>query len=305
MGTTLRIGIEIGGTKQQLVAGDAEGNIIDRCRFSVDAEGGGPVIRERIAEELPALVTAHKPERIGVGFGGPVDITKGTVAVSHQVEGWSGFPLRDWLHDLTGLPVVIENDANTAALAEALRGAGRGYNPAFYINMGSGVGGGLVLDGKIYHGAAPGEVEVGHLRLDPDGTTVEDRCSGWAIDRAIRAAIADASDCTLAKLIGDTENSEGGEAKHLATALAQNDPIAEAIHGTLTRDLAFALSHVTHLIHPQAITLGGGLALIGEPLRQGIAENLPEFLMEIYGEGPKIKLAKLGEDAVPVGALLL
>ncbi len=297
-----RIGIEIGGTKQQLVAGDAEGNIIERCRFSVDPKGGGHVIRERIAEELAKLIAAHKPERIGVGFGGPLDIAKGTVAVSHQVEGWSGFPLRDWLHDLTGLPVVIENDANTAALAEALRGAGRGFNPAFYINMGSGVGGGLVLDGIIYHGTAPGEVEVGHLRLDPDGTTVEDRCSGWATDRAIRAAITDVPDCMLANLIGD---EQGGEAKHLAAALAQNDPIAQSILGTLTRDLAFALSHVTHLFHPQVITLGGGLALVGEPLRQGIAGTLPEILMEIYGNGPQIKLTELAEDAVPVGALLL
>ena len=198
--------------------------------------------------------------------------------------------------------MVIENDANTAALAEALRGAGRGFNPAFYINMGSGVGGGLVLDGKIYHGAAPGEVEVGHLRLDHDGTTVEDRCSGWATDRAIRAAIADAPDCTLANLIGD---EQGGEAKHLATALAQNDPIAQSILDILTRDLAFALSHVTHLFHPQVITLGGGLALVGEPLRQGIADTLSEFLMDIYGNGPQISLTELAEDAVPVWALLL
>ena len=297
-----RIGIEIGGTKQQLVAGDAEGNIIDRCRFSVDPKGGGPVIRERIAEELTKLIAAHKPERIGVGFGGPLDIAKGTVAVSHQVEGWSGFPLRDWLHDLTGLSVIIENDANTAALAEAVRGAGRGFNPAFYINMGSGVGGGLVVDGIIYHGAAPGEVEVGHLRLNPDGTTVEDRCSGWATDRAIRVAIADLPDCMLANLIGE---QQGGEAKHLAAALEQNDPLAPSILDTLTRDLAFALSHVTHLFHPQVITLGGGLALVGEPLRQGIAGTLPEMLMEIYGNGPQIKLTELAEDAVPVGALLL
>ena len=299
---SLRIGIEIGGTKQQIVAGDAEGNILDRCRFSVDPEGGGLVIRERISEELPKLIATQKPERIGVGFGGPVDFTKGTVAVSHQVEGWSGFPLRDWLHELSGLPVVIENDANTAALAEALRGAGRGFNPAFYMNMGSGVGGALVLDGKIYHGAAPGEVEVGHLRLDPNGTTVEDRCSGWAVDRAIRAAIADAPDSPLAQLVLGTE---GCEAKHLTAALAQDDPIAQTILATLTRDLAFALSHVTHLFHPRVITLGGGLALIGESLRQGITDKLPGFLMEIYGKGPEIKLAELGEDAVPVGALLL
>lgn len=299
---SLRIGIEIGGTKQQIVVGDAESNILDRCRFSVDPEDGGLVIRERISEELPKLIATHKPKRIGVGFGGPVDFTKGTVAVSHQVEGWSGFPLRDWLHELSGLPVVIENDANTAALAEALHGAGRGFNPAFYLNMGSGVGGGLVIDGKIYHGTAPGEVEVGHLRLDNDGTTVEDRCSGWAVDRAIRGAIADAPDSPLAQLIRGTQ---GCEAKHLTAALAQDDSIAQTILAILTRDLAFALSHVTHLFHPQVITLGGGLSLVGEPLRQAIAGKLPGFLMEIYGNGPEIKLAELCEDAVPVGALLL
>ena len=298
----IRIGIEIGGTKQQIVAGNVEGKIIGRCRFSVSPKDGGPVIRERITEELPKLISKHKPERIGVGFGGPVDISKGTVAVSHQVKGWSGFPLRDWLQELTGLPVLIENDANTAALAEALRGAGRGLNPAFYMNMGSGVGGGLIIDGKIYHGDVPGEVEVGHLQLNLDGDTVEDRCSGWAVDRTIRAAIQNTPDCFLSQITGDTE---GGEAKHLAAALAQNDPIAQMILDTLTRDLAFALSHVTHLFHPQVITLGGGLSLVGEPLRQSITKKLPNFLMEIYDKGPAIRLAELNEDAVPVGALML
>ena len=299
---SVRIGIEIGGTKQQIVIGHSDGTIVDRCRFSVDPAGGGPVIRERIAEELPTLISKHQPERIGAGFGGPVDIAKGTIAVSHQIEGWSGFALRDWLHDLTTLPVTIENDANTAALAEALCGAGRGFNPAFYMNMGSGVGGGLVIDGKIYHGDSPGEVEVGHLRLDTTGTTVEDRCSGWAVDHAIREAVKTNPDCPLAQLLGA---ETGGEAKHLAEALAQDDSTAQGILETVTRDLAFALSHVVHLFHPQVIILGGGLSLVGAPLRKSIEQQLPQFLMEIYGNGPEIKLAELGEDAVPAGSLLM
>ena len=299
---SVRIGIEIGGTKQQIVIGHSDGTIVDRCRFSVDPAGGGPVIRERIAEELPTLISKHQPERIGAGFGGPVDIAKGTIAVSHQIEGWSGFALRDWLHDLTALPVAIENDANTAALAEALCGAGRGFTSAFYMNMGSGVGGGLVVDGKIYHGDTPGEVEVGHLRLDSEGTTVEDRCSGWAVDRAICDAIIDKPDSILAQLIGAEKS---GEAKHLAAALEQGDPIARRILDDVTWNLALALSHVTHLFHPQVISLGGGLSLVGDPLREGIVDKLPGLLMEIYGTGPEIKLAELGEDAVPVGALLL
>ena len=198
--------------------------------------------------------------------------------------------------------MVIENDANSAALAEAVRGAGRGFNPTFYMNMGSGVGGGLIINGKIYHGAAPGEVEFGHLRLDPDGTTVEDRCSGWAVDNAIRDAAKNNPDCPLAQLLG---KETGGEAKHLAESLAQDDPVAQNILDTLTHDLAFALSHVTHLFHPQVIILGGGLSLVGAPLRKGIEKKLPQFLMETYGNGPQTKLAELTEDAVPVGALLL
>ena len=297
-----RLGIEIGGTKQQIIAGDNQGNIVDRCRFGMEPNAHASDIQKRITEELPKLITAHQPERIGVGFGGPVDIAQGKVATSHQIEGWSGFPLRDWLHDLSGLPVVIENDANSAALAEAVRGAGRGFNPAFYMNMGSGVGGGLVINGKIYHGTAPGEVEFGHLRLDPDGTTVEDRCSGWAVDNAIRDAAKNNPDCPLAQLLG---KETGGEAKYLAESLAQNDPVAQDILDTLTHDLAFALSHVTHLFHPQVIILGGGLSLVGAPLRKGIEKKLPQFLMETYGNGPELKLAELTEDAVPVGALLL
>ena len=297
-----RLGIEIGGTKQQIIAGDNQGNIVDRCRFGMETNANASDIQKRITEELPKLITAHQPERIGVGFGGPVDIAQGKVATSHQIEGWSGFPLRDWLHDLSGLPVVIENDANSAALAEAVRGAGRGFNPAFYMNMGSGVGGGLIINGKIYHGTAPGEVEFGHLRLDPDGTTVEDRCSGWAVDNAIRDAAKNNPDCPLAQLLG---KETGGEAKYLAESLAQDDPVAQDILDTITHDLAFALSHVTHLFHPQVIILGGGLSLVGAPLRKGIEKKLPQFLMETYGNGPELKLAELTEDAVPMGALLL
>jgi glucokinase len=302
MTTPIRIGIEIGGTKQQIVAGDSKGQIVDQSRFSTEPNANASEIQKRIADELIKLIAIHQPERIGIGFGGPVDITQGKVATSHQIEGWSGFALADWLQQLTGLPVVIENDSNCAALAEALRGAGRGFNPAFYMNMGSGVGGGLVIDGKIYHGDCPGEVEVGHLRLNPDGTTVEDRCSGWAVDHAIREAVKTSPDCPLGQLLGA---EVGGEAKHLADALAQDDPVAHGILSSVTHNLAFALSHVVHLFHPQVIILGGGLSLVGVPLRKSIEKQLPQFLMEIYGNGPEIKLAELGEDAVPAGALLL
>jgi len=102
------------------------------------------------------------------------------------------------------LPAMVDNDANVATLAEAVHGAGKGFNPVFYTNSGTGVGGGLVVDGHIYHGASPGEAELGHMRLDRKGTIVEDRCSGRAVDAKIRELKKSAPQSILAQLIGES-----------------------------------------------------------------------------------------------------
>ncbi len=296
------LGIEIGGTKLQLVSGDSHGAIAERERFQIAPGEGGNGIRRQIEAALPALLDRAKPTAIGVGFGGPVDFETGAICCSHQVEGWSDFPLGDWLRELTGLPVAVENDANTAALAEATVGAGRSSNPMCWVNMGSGVGGGLVVNGSIYHGARPGEAEIGHLRLDKSGATVESRCSGWAVDSRIRALQKSDPDSALCRLIGD---SNGGEARHLPAALEQSDSAALRILKETADDLAFGLSHAVQLFHPEAIVMGGGLSLIGEPLRAAVAEALPKYTMEAFAPGPDVRIAALGEDAVTVGALLL
>jgi glucokinase len=318
------IGIEIGGTKLQLVAGDAGGRIMDRHRLQVDQARGGAGIREQIAQALPGLITNHRPAAIGVGFGGPVDHETGRIAKSHQIAGWSEFELGEWLREQAGLPVRVDNDANVAALGEALAGAGRGLNPVFYVTLGSGVGGGLVVCGRIFHGAKPGESEIGHVRLDRSGVIVEQRCSGWAVDRRIRAAIEHEPDSELARLINNvlpascrpSDASQvwqaaghtlrgGGEARFLKPSLEAGDGLARRILDETAEDLAFALSHVVQLMHPAMIVLGGGLSLVGEPLRTAVQTHLRRFIMEVFGAGPSVQLAALGEDAVPVGALLL
>lgn len=296
------IGIEIGGTKLQLVAGDIEGTLIERRRFEVNQARGGEGIREQIASALPELISVTNAKAIGVGFGGPVDNETGHICCSHQIEGWSEFPIGDWLKQLSGLPVKVDNDANTAAFGEALCGAGKGANPVFYITMGSGVGGGVVVDGRIYHGAKPGEAEIGHIRLDKTGVIVEERCSGWAVDRRIREACAGSPKSKLAEL---TRGMRRGEATQLAAALEADDLVAQEILAETASDLAFGLSHVVHLFHPEVIVLGGGVSLIGEPLRAAVAKALTGFIMEAFHPGPQVKLAALSEDAVPVGALKL
>jgi glucokinase len=296
------LGIEIGGTKLQLVLGDAAGKICERRKLAVDPARGAAGIRRQIEEAVPALLRGRQVLRVGVGFGGPVDWRTGRICRSHQIEGWSEFDLGGWLRQLVGVPVVVDNDANVAALGEALCGAGVGFNPVFYVTLGSGVGGGLVVDGKIYHGAKPGEAEIGHVRLDRSGTIVEARCSGWAVDARIRELRVKEPDSLLARL---TRGHPGGEAKHLAAAYQHGDTAARRLLQETAEDLAFGLSPVVHLFHPEIIVLGGGLSGVGEPLRASVESALPRFTMEAFAPGPRIVLAALGEDAVPVGALKL
>jgi glucokinase len=296
------LGIEIGGSKLQLVVGDENGSIQDRRRFVVDRAQGSAGIQRQIQSACAELQQQWQPHAVGVGFGGPVDWKSGRICRSHHIEGWSGFELRAWLQTLTHKPVRIDNDANVAALGEASCGAGLGYDPVFYVTLGSGVGGGLVVDSRIYHGASPGEAEIGHVRLDRQGTILESRCSGWAVDERIRQIKASHPTSLLAPWI---EDKTGGEAKYLARALQEKDTAAWEILTQTAQDLAFGLSHVVHLFHPAVIVLGGGLSLIGEPLRAAVAESLPRWVMEAFAPGPSIRLAALGEDAVPIGCIML
>jgi len=296
------LAVEIGGTKLQVVVGDAAGRIAQRWRGEVDRSKGGAGICVQIERAIGELTKDHRVDAVGVGFGGPVDWRRGKVCVSHQVAGWDQFEVGEWLRKLTGQAVAVDNDANVAALGETLSGAGRGARSVFYVTMGSGVGGGLTIDGKIYHGELPGECEFGHVRLDRAGTTVESRCSGWAVDRRIRELERADPQSVLCRLIGKTP---GGEARHLAEALAAGDPAAGRILADLADDLAFGLSHVVHLLHPQRVVLGGGLSSVGEPLRSAVANALRVHIMKAFAPGPDVCLGGLGEDAVPVGAVHL
>ncbi len=305
------IGIEIGGTKLQLVSGNALGKVERRWRATVDPRAGGKGICRQIQAGLAELRKETEPQAIGVGFGGPVDWRTGRICCSHQIEGWDDFGLGEWLRKESGLPAAIDNDANVAALGEAKAGAGSSplsataqdhIDPLFYVTLGSGVGGGLVVGGKIYHGASPGESEFGHLRLDRNGTILESRCSGWAVDARIREAIRAGQNTPLTKL---ASQNPGNEARHLGEALRQNDTIAITVVTEVADDLAFGLSHVIHLMHPCLIVLGGGLSLLGEPLRAAVQAALPRYVMKAFHPVPVVRLAALREDSVPTGALIL
>lgn len=296
------VAIEIGGTKLQVVTGDESGKIDERLRYSIVKENGADGIKRQLREALNYLQTKISPSSVGIGFGGPVDRKTGKISLSFHIEGWVNFDLVQWLQSIIKVPVFIENDGNVAALGEARQGAGKEYGHVFYVTLGSGVGGGLVVDGQVYHGAIPGEAEIGHIRLDRNGRTMESSCSGWSVDKKVREAIRREPEGILGQL---AKGAISGEAKFIKPALEQGDLQAEQILHETGEDIAFGLSHVVHLFHPEVIVLGGGLSLIGEPLRAIVEAELRSYIMEAFLPGPAISLSRLKEDAVPVGALEL
>ena len=295
------LGIEIGGTKLQIVVGDEQAEIVDRFRFDVDPARGADGIRKQIRQALDKI-RLHSVGAIGIGFGGPVDHATGKILTSYQVSGWGDFVLREWLEKLTRIPVWIDNDANVAALGESLYGAGKDKQIVFYVTMGSGVGAGVVINKQIYHGAKNSEAEFGHIRLGKNGRTVESCCSGWAVDEKIRGHTKLYPQGILGQL---TKGYTRGEARALLPALEKKDEASRKILNDTVEDLAFGLSHVVHLLNPHTIILGGGLSLIGEPLRAAVAEKLPAYLMDVLRPGPSVQLSALKEDVVPIGALAL
>ena len=207
-----------------------------------------------------------------------------------------------WLSQVAGAPVVVENDANVAALGEALRGAGVGYNPVFYVTLGSGVGGGLVVDGRVYHGAKPGEAEIGHVRLDRNGTIVEARCSGWAVDARIRELKVKEPGSLLARLAGQG-GGRGGEA--FGRGLATGGPCRQTAFAGDSGGLGVWTFPRRPPVPPGNHHPRRGAVECGRAVARGRRERAAAVYNGGVLPGPRVALAALGEDAVPVGALLL
>jgi len=288
------LGIEIGGTKLQLGLGRGDGVLAGLWRGPVDAAAGAEGIRRQITAAVPELLEKSGIERsqihgIGIGFGGPVDDATRTVIKSHQIEGWDGFPLAAWLADLLGWPAVLGNDADVAGLGEALFGAGKGLSPIFYITLGSGIGGGLIVEGEIYRGVGRGAAEIGHVRVEDGALTLEELSSGWGIQRQALEVFGEAR-----------------QAPDVIRAAVAGDRKASDILHRSWNALAEALCQVIVLLCPRRIIIGGGVSLIGEellfePLRRLVAQRVFKPFADCYDIVPAV----LGEEVVIHGALAL
>lgn len=182
--TFMFLGVEIGGTKLQVGVCDRRGRIVQLVRIAVVRRGGARGILKQLEIVIPPLLAAHQVKAIGVGFGGPVDSARGRIVRSFHINGWDRFLLRRWFVQRFKLPTIIENDTNAAALAEALIGAGRGKRAVLYSNVGTGIGGGFVVEGVIHNGRF-GATEIGHTQFFVRGRwrILEELSSGLSIER--------------------------------------------------------------------------------------------------------------------------
>ena len=307
------LGIEIGGTKLQLGVGPGDGVLAGLWREKVDVAAGPEGIRRQIVRAVPELLAKSKLDRaliqgIGIGFGGPVDDHTHTIIKSHQIEGWDNFPLEKWLSDLLGMPAVLCNDADAAGLAEALFGAGKGFSPVFYITIGSGIGGGLVINGDIYRGCGRGAAEIGHLKIrgieDEEYLPLEELSSGWAISARARESLQRDQASRLGHFAVACNPDLTTE--QVADAASHGDVLALSVLRKAQSHLADAICHVIALLCPRRIVIGGGVSLMGEkllfePLRKMVAERVFKPFANCY----EIVPAALGEEVVVHGALAL
>lgn len=301
------LGIEIGGTKLQLGVGDAESRSLAALeRADVCPTDGADGIRRQIERIGAPLIEQYAVRAIGVGFGGPVRIATGQTVKSHHVAGWDDFPLADWCRRTFDRPATVANDSNTAGLGEARFGAGRGHRVVFYTNVGSGIGGALVIDRRIYVGGAGIASELGHLRPGPEADLpeqiVESAASGWAIAAAARA------DTKLAETLSAQFDCsiEQVTAKMVAEAAREGNEAALEIFRRAVRTYGWAIAQMITLLAPDAVVIGGGVPLAGEelffaPLRR----EVDRYVFPPLRGTCRIVPAELGEEVVVHGALAL
>lgn len=309
---SLSIGIEIGGTKTQVGIGSAETGLLPKgiLRKQVQREHGAEGIRHDIVSMVDELLVSKQLTRadickVGIGFGGILDSVRGVTLKSYQIEGWTNFPLKEWAEQKWGRPVFIENDASTAGLGESIHGYGRGYSRVFYITIGSGVGGGWILNGKVDRGQGLGAAEIGHMWMpDPQAgalTELEQICSGWAIGRRARFAVSD-GDSLMKEIAGSVDLID---AKVVYDAAERGDIIAGRILQETCQTLGAGISNVVALLHPERVIIGGGVSLMGPLFWDALQAEFRSRVLSSFAPGVELVPAKLREDVVVIGALCL
>ena len=299
-------GIDIGGTKIAIALETLGGERLSARRLPTEVSLGPDRILENICRALEEMLaeSGAKLKSIGVGCPGPIDIARGLVLSPANLPDWVEFPIVEILEKRFGVAVVLDNDANAAALGEYFYGAGRGYKDMFYMTISTGIGGAIICDGHVHHGVQAGAGEVGHTIVDRNGIRcrcgirgcLETIASGTGIARRMREKLAAEN---------GAENTDGLTAETVVERVRNGDAAARAIWDETIKYLAIGLGNAVTLIAPEVVVIGGGVAEAGElllaPLRSAIAQNVSMVPIDKV----EILRASLGSDSGVCGALML
>ncbi len=306
----LVVGVDLGGTKILSLAVDAGFRVLDRDRRDTDAEGGPDSVIARMADSVRAAAAGRRFGAVGVSAAGPCDLVRGIITSPPNLPGWHDVPLPRLLSESLGAPAFMENDANAAAIAEHRLGAGRGSKHMVLVTLGTGIGGGLILDGRVYHGASGAGGEIGHMQLESKGPVcgcgrpgcLEALASGRALAARAREIVMSQPDGYLARLIRDGQTPS---AETLAAAAEAGDSTsAEAIE-TAGRYLGAGLTNLVFVFNPEVIVIAGSLRKLGERyLGPALEVVRRESYAQSYGD-VRIVEAELGDDAAAIGAALV
>ncbi len=314
------IGIEISGSgaRQSVALADLNGNILHRIRRPLehvaDTETVLQLLNDMLAEVVsPARLSEGRVLRVGITVGGLVDATHGVVRTLHHAHGWDNFPLQDYFAERLEVPCIIDNNANAAALAEVQCGIGIGERSVLYVGLGRGIGGGLVVNGRVYHGTTCTAGEIGHMLVKEDGAKcscgrfghLETIASAQAIVRNMIGLSVEYPE-TVAAIHRVTEaRAERITAEQIYHLAAEGDKIAQQIVQEVNTYLGNALANIVHLMNPGMIILGGPVALAGELLIAPLQSRIQTLCLPAASQFLRIVQSSLGSEANIVGAVTL
>ena len=306
---SLTIGIDVGGTKVLGGVVDEAGKVLTTARKDTPRQGGS-ALTQTIADVAKELLQQHSVASVGVSAAGFVSSDRKTMLATPNIADWNGVDLDNQLTKLIGLPVVIENDANAAAWGEAKFGAGKNQDHMMMLTVGTGIGGGIVVNGALYRGAFGIAAEFGHMRVVPEGHICgcgargcfEQYASGNALLRHAREAI-NASPEVARNLLSRGDGTVAGLTGQAITDAARDgDPVALAAFNTTGQWLGAGIASLAVLLDPACVVIGGGVIDAGEillkPTRESLERNMPFAGKHPY---PQIIAAELGNEAGLVG----
>ena len=306
------VGIDFGGTFIKMALVDDAGTIVARRKIPTGTLPNRVAWMDAMTEGIQALAREGRGERpvalsgVGIGVPGFVDFARGHIFELPNVRGWSGVPLASLMEERIGLPVRVDNDVNVMATGECTFGAGRTYQHAVFVTLGTGVGGALLIHNRIYRGAHHMAGEIGHMTIDMNGVPAPNGRGGLEqyvgnrriVERALR--YLDEGRPSLLDTLCEGDRSRI-DPLLIEQAAEQGDPLSITVYDEVADCLAAALASVTYLLQPQAIIVGGGVGQSGPVLYEPLHRHLRERLNLNFADRLEIKKAALGNDAGVIG----